>query len=357
MVACFPWMKVCCKAAAGMLAMLAMLASPGGFAVGDAAGQEPLVLMLAWSGDESAAAFVAGEVGSQLADVPARLEIERPDGPAPDLETRLGLAREAAARRDALAVFWVDLPAMSRLYLFAPDAEGGRLLVREIGTGGESIEGRSMTMAVIVRGAVRGIVAGEAATGEPAAFGAGEAPMAPKRESLLGFGLAYGLQFLSQEALLLHGARLEAAVRLAGRVRLFAAFRAHPPPRIARDDLTAGMPIYPAELGLAVRLGFPAWFIETGAGAVVTVIDFDVTSARDALVQEDDLRRVEFAINPWIGAGRELGPVVAVFLRLSADVVVNRHRYVVDRGDRVDTLVHPWRLRPMALLGVGVSVF
>ena len=312
------------------------------------------VVMLASRADGAAAAAAAREAASQLAALPVRFEMRWFDALAGDLREQIELARRVAAQHSAVAVFWVDFVSPERLYLFVADAEGGRLLVRETGTGNDSAEGRLMTMGVIVRGAVRGVLAGDTTAGDPVPPRS-PPPFPPKGGEQLEFGLAYGLQFFSDEVLLLHGARLEAAVRLAGPLRLLAGYRAHLPPRVERDDLMIGVLLYPVELGLSARFPFPPWSVEAGASAVVTVVDLDITSADRELVPEDDVRRVEFAVNPWIGARLGLGPVVAAFLRLSADVVVNRHRYVVDQGDRVETVVHPWRFKPLILLGASFS--
>jgi hypothetical protein len=307
--------------------------------------------MLAPRAEEEAHAAAAGEFHSQLADLPVRFEVRWVEAFPADLREQIELARWTASAGRAAAVVWVDFAAPGRVYLFVADAEGGRLLVREAGSEDESAEGRLMTMGVIVRGAIRGLLAGDttAATAVP------PPPPPPAKDGLLEFGLAYGLQLHSEEIPALHGARLEAAVRLAGPLRLFAGYRAHLPPHIERDDLMVGLLLYPAEIGLTLRFDFAPWSVEAGASAVITVVDLDITSADRALIPEEDVRRVEFAVNPWVGARLRLGPVVAAFLRLSADVVVNRHRYVVDRGDRVETVVHPWRFRPLFLLGASFS--
>jgi hypothetical protein len=336
-----------------LVPMLAFLTLPAVAAGGDAAGTAPVV-MLASRADGAAADAAAREVASQLADLPVRLEVRWVEAPTGDLREQIELARRTAALRAAAAVFWVELASPGRLYLFVADVEGGRLLVRETGSGGDSAEGRLMTIGVIVRSAVRGVLAGDTAAGEPVPVP--PAPPMPKKDGeLLEFGLAYGLHLFSNEVVLLHGVRIEGSIRLAGPLRLLAAFRAHLPPRVEHDGLIVGVLLYPAELGLAARFPFGPWSVEVGASALVTVVDLDITSADRELVLSDDARRVEFAVNPWIGARLGLGPVAAVFLRLSTDVVVNRHRYVVDQGDRVEAVVHPWRFRPLILLGASFS--
>jgi hypothetical protein len=334
-----------------LLAALAVVA-PAAAAEGPegVAGTIPVVMLAPGAQEEAAAA--AGEFRSQLADLPVRFEV-RAVGEFPgDLRQQIELARGVTAERGAAMVVWIDFADSGRVYIFVADAEGGRLLVREAGSGGESAEGRLMTMGVIVRGVVRGVLAGDTAP----APAPSPAPPPAHGDGLLDIGLAYGLQFHSDEIPLIHGARIEAGIRLAGPLRLFAAYRAQLPPRVVHGSLVVDLLAYPMELGLALRFPVLEIFdIETGAGAVVTVVDLDITSADRALAPQDDVRRVELAIDPWVGARVRLGPVAALFLRLATDVVVNRHRYVVDIGDRVETVVHPWRARPLLMLGAGFT--
>ncbi len=338
------------KTSSRLVLALAFLPLPAA-AAGEGSAEAVPVMMLASRAEEDTATTAAGEFHSQLADLPVRFEVLWVDAFPADLREQIQLAHRAAAEHRAAMVVWMDFAAPGRVYLFVADAEGGRVLVREAGSEDESVEGRLMTMGVIVRGAVRGVLAGDT-TAAPVP----PPPPPPSESGLLEFGLAYGLQLYSEEIPLLHGARLEAAVRLSGPLRLFVGYRAHLPPRVEHGSLMVDLLAYPMELGLALR--FPVLEpldIETGAGAVVTIVDLDITSADRTLAPRDDTRRVEFAVDVWVGAHLRLGPVAAVFLRLSADVVANRHRYVVDLGDRVETVVHPWRLRPLFLLGASFS--
>jgi hypothetical protein len=333
---------------------LAPLCPPAAAAAqGTGAGPVPVVMLAPGGGEEPAA---AGEFRSQLADLPVRFEVVAPAAWPADLERQIQVARGVASDRGAAVVVWADYATFGRVYLFVAEAEGGRLLVREAGSGDESAESRLMTLGVIVRGAVRGVLADLEARGA-APPAPGPAPPPPAEDGgRLWFGLAYNLQFFADDPLLLHGARLEVALRLAGPLRLLVAYRAHLPPRVEHDGLMIDVLLYPAEIGLAADLPLGPWRIAAGAGAVLTVVDLDITSADAALVPREDTRRVEFAVAPWLGAGRALGRVVSLFLRASTDVVVNRHRYVVDVGGRKETVAHPWRVRPSVLLGLGFSI-
>ena len=343
------------RAAGGVARWFALAAALA--ATGAARAAEPTpVVMLAHQSDEMTSLGAAKEVASQLADLPVRFDVEWVGAPAPDLRTQVELAGGAAAARGAAAVFWADFTAADRVFVYIAEPSGGRILVRGLAAEEQSTEARLMTLAVIVRGAVKAILAGgrigvRAPAGPAPALAEPEPPAAA-----LDGCIAYAPQLFSTREPVLHGARLEISARLAGWLRAYAAYRLNIPPRVRRADVVVDLLTCPAEIGLAARGATAPWRVEGGIGARVTVVDLNITSLDAELAPASDTLRVEAAVVPWLGVARRVGPVASFFLRASVDVVVNRHRYVVETEDRTITVLRPWRLRPSASIGATFAI-
>jgi hypothetical protein len=332
-------------------AAIVVLAS---LALSPSARAEPTpVVMVAPKHHEELARRTAEAVAAQLADLPVSFDVEWVDDLEPSMRSQVGAAREVSARLGSTAVFWVDLSLPEQLFLYIAEAEGGRILVRSIRSEGEDLEARLETVAVIIRGAVKAILAG-GKIGVEAPPPPPPAPPEPTR-ALDVFG-AYVLTLYSSEVMLLHGARLGLSARLSGWARAFLAYRLQLPLEVKDRYVELDLSPHPLELGLIGRFRFGDWFVDAGAGLLVDVVTVDVTALDDNVLTRSVSHRWLFGASPLIAFGRSLGRTVSLSLAVSADVMFNEKWYAVQTPDGPKTVLRPWRVRPVFHLGASFTL-
>jgi hypothetical protein len=313
-----------------------------------AAADEPTpVVMIAPAADEDLSRRAAEAVGAQLADLPVTLEIEWVEQMPAEMRAQVDAAREVAQGRETTAVFWLDL-SVPEVLLYIEEVEGGRILVRSIGSAGEGVEARLETVAVIVRGAVKSVLAGgqvgvEAPPEQP------EEPPGPTGE-LDVFG-SYALVLYSSESLTLHGARLGLSARIHGWLRAYLAYRLQVPLEVQDDLVGLDVSPHPMEAGLAGRFHLGEWYIEAAAGVVVDVVTVEVTARDDDVMTRSIDHRWLVGATPSLGVGRSLGKIASIYLAVSADVLFNEHWYAVETDGGTRTVLRPWNVRPVFRLG------
>lgn len=335
--------RTCARAwaTASLIAVTALAARVGA--------QEPTpVIMVAPTHDEQLSRRAAEAVASQLADLPVTFDVEWVAHVPPELRAQVDAARQVSARRNATAVFWVDLTLPEQLFLYIAEPEGGRILVRTIHSEGEGMEARLETVAVIIRGAVKAILAGgkigvEAPPAEP--------PEPPGPTGALDVFLSYALTLYSDEALLLHGVRLGLSTRLKSWARLYLAYRLQVPVRVEGDYVGLTVSPHPMELGLTGRFHLGDWYIDAGVGLMVDVVSVDVTALEEEVMTRSVEHRWLFGATPSLALGRTLGRVASIYLAVSADVMFNEQWYAVETPDGSQTVLEPWNVRPVFRLG------
>lgn len=306
------------------------------------------VIMMAPTADQDLPRRAAEAVASQLADLPVSFDVEWVADVPLDLRAQVDAARKVAARRDATAVFWIDLTLPEQLFLYFAEPEGGRILVRTIRSEGEGMEARLETVAVIIRGAVKAILAGgkigvEAPPEEP------PEPTGPR--GVLDVFLAYALTLYSSEAPTLHGARLGLSTRLKGWARIHLAYRLQVPVSVEGEYVGLTVSPHPIELGLTGRFRLGDWYLDAGVGLMVDVVTIDVTALEDDVLARSIDHRWLFGATPSLAFGRNLGRVAAIYLAVSADVMFNEQWYAVETPEGTQTVLEPWNVRPVFQLG------
>lgn len=304
--------------------------------------------MIAPQSDREASLRAAEAVAAQLADLPVALDVEWVETIPPDLRAQVDEARDVTDRRDATAVFWVDPTQPDQLFLYIADPEGGRVLIRSIGAEGEGAEARLETVAVIIRAAVKAVLAGgtvgvEAPPREP------EEPPGPT--GALDVFLSYALVLYSNEVLTLHGARFGLSARLVSWARAYLAYRLQWPLSVKDEYVGLDVSPHPIELGLAGRFHLGDWYIEAAAGLMVDVVTVDVTALEDQVMTRSVEHRWLFGATPSLALGRALGKIASIYLAVSADVLFNEHWYAVDTPEGTQTVLRPWTVRPVFRLG------
>lgn len=314
-----------------------------------AAAQEPTpVVMIAPADDEEPSRRAAEAVAAQLADLPVTFDVEWVERIEPELRVQVARAREITEQRSATAVFWIDLSVPEQLFFYIAEPEGDRILMRSISAEGEGVEARLETLAVIIRGAVKAILAGgkigvEAPPVEPVE--------PPGPSGALDVFLSYTLVLYSSEELLLHGARIGLSARLAGWARVFAAYRLQLPLRVEDDYVGLDVSPHPVEIGLAGRFPLGDWYLEAGVGVMVDVVTVDVAALEDNVITRSVNHHWLFGATPSLTLARNLGRIASIYLAVGADVLFNEQWYGVETPEGTRTVLRPWSVRPVFRLG------
>jgi hypothetical protein len=317
-----------------------------------AQGAPQTVVVIAQQGADPLTERAIDAVCTGLADLPISLVTERIVGWEDAIANRVDRARGIAARTGAIAVIWLDLSAPQHVFLFISDPAGGRILVRNVRAETQDVEAQLETLSLIVRGSVKGLLAGGQIGVElPRKEGGGRADV-----ERFGTSLGYALQLFAPTEPVTHGARIELNVGLSRWLFLFAALRLNLPVKASSREVAVDLWTHPIEFGLFGRFRFSKWSLDAGLAAVVDVVTFDVTSRDEAVDAIEPESQVTAGICPFLRVARSLRPVVAVFFSVGMDIEAYNNRYIVLLDETPKTIIQPWRLRPMFELGVRFTV-
>ncbi|MDD5309957.1 MAG: hypothetical protein PHU25_21785 [Deltaproteobacteria bacterium] len=317
-----------------------------------AAEDRPGVVMIAPGKADAVSEDASAAVKGQLSDLPVSFQVVRIDSWPPDLPSQIGLARSVARDTRASTVFWVDLSVPDQVFLYLSEPGGGRTLVRNIESRGERTEGRVEAMAVIVRTAVTALLEG----GEIGVHAPPPPPPEPERPGMLEASVSYGLSFYSDEALLVHGARIGASVLPAEWARLFAAYRIEVPFRIENEQVAMDISPHPLEIGFAIRWRYGSVTLDGGAAFLSDWITWSASPKSDDVLATSPKSRWRGGISPFVLLG--WSPVVfsMFYISVSIDALINEKKYVVRAGGGDIEVADPWSARPYFQAGVALSM-
>jgi hypothetical protein len=288
---------------------------------------------------------------SQLGDLPLSFRMIALHEWPLDMPGRVEWARRVASDTGAISVFWLDLYHAQQVFLYIADPSGGKILVRSVVEDGGT-EGRLETIAVIVRGAMKAILAGgEIGVALPPAV----APEPPRSERL-DASLAYAMQLYSPDRPLLHGARLGFSAAMIDWLRISLAYRLQLPLRVETDLVAVDVRPHPAELGLDARLGQRKWRLDMSVRLVMDFVTIDVTALDDRVAATPPERKWIASLSPGVEVGRTAGRVATFYLGVSLDIALRKHRYVIESAGGDLEILAPWRLRPMFQLGARFTL-
>ena len=291
-------------------------------------------------------------IGAGLVDLPVTFLPQRLDGWDDAIANRVERAREIAAATRAVAVIWLDLAAPQHVFLFITDPTGGRILVRNVRADTQDTEAQLETLALIVRGSVKGLLAGGLIGVEPPPEWADQG----RGLERFGVSLGYALQLYAPTEPVVHGARIELSFGLARWLYLFAAYRLNLPVKAQSRDVAVDLWTHPFELGLYGRARFSKWALDVGASAIIDVVTFDVVSRDVAIDAVEPKDEITAGLCPFLRISRVLRPVVAVYFSFGLDIEAYNDRYVVALDGESRTVLAPWRVRPMFELGARFTV-
>ncbi|MCU0662538.1 MAG: hypothetical protein MUC50_09465 [Myxococcota bacterium] len=328
-----------------------------------------VVMLLPGLTDQRPCAAELEAVQNQLADLPVTVEVAPLGRAITQTDEILEAASHIAAARSAILVFWTpfgegdvpldtkDCTTASRVYLFTSDSEGGRFLMRDLGTSQADSETQREALGIIVRSTLRALFLGERMEGTPAPTvistppPSNPAPIAPLHLDLLA---QYGLWGLSNQIPVNHGARLGLGVSGA-RFSAGLGWRLNARGKTSWSDVSvvrhSGGPEVFAGLSLGKRVRLAAelaFFVER--------VDLEVTSApQSAEVRANAARWV-----PGLGASLGISVAAGARLRLLAmlgvDAPMERTLYIVKAGGSERLILEGWWMRPTFRVGGLFSV-
>ena len=327
------------------------------------------VVMLAERGGEAETETVLRAVRSQLSDLSVALQLVWVDELPVAVPEQITAAEETARGTDAVAVFWCDLRAADRFYLYFAAPSGGRVLVRELRGAGEG--GLAEALAIIVRSSVEAVLAGgeigvvviPPATVEEAAFveklapaeSVVEEPPGPGR--VLAMTVGYGMDILSDQRPAVHAVALGLEVRLTGPLSIELGYLFSFPFSHQEHGAELTLSRHPAWLGLR-----GAWL--TGAVALsaslwlqMDVVTEEVRSLSPAVAVNSEGTEALFSLVPLLRAGYVFADRFEIFVAAGADIVFRRVRYVIDSPAGPLEILDTWPVRPRILAGLSVGLW
>jgi hypothetical protein len=347
-------MQICCKTAAAVAAMTILFCLPRS----GAAAPSAKVVVIVSRTDMEMSKKTIDVVHGQLGDLPVVLVtewvIKFPDG----LRSQVNQARHLAEQNGAITVFWADLSMPEQIFLYISKPRGERILIRNIGTAGGSVEARLEMLAIIVRNSVRAILeGGEIGIARPRE---GAEDLKGATKSTLETGISYGFAPYSDGNNWLHGVRINLSYMANKWARIFLAYRVLFPVRVVDEHLSLEISSHPIEAGFAVRWRINDWQLSLGAAFFVDLVTVDVTSRSDSLTVEQPSIRALTGISPLLRVAWSPTRFVAVFFATQLDTVFNQPKYVYQSegtdDSTYDTIISPWVVRPFIHLGVTFTI-
>jgi hypothetical protein len=336
----------------------------------EAAPRHAVIMLVPGTSGQNPCAAELEAVENQLAELPATVELAPLDPHISQTDEILEAASRIAEARGAALVFWMPFLHQeatsplstcswaNRVYLFIPDFEGGRFLVRELGHGPSGSEAEREALGLIVRSTLKTSLLGWPSddTGElPQSSPRQEEPPNETSKNLRVYVFAdYGLWGLSDSIPLGHGARLGLGIS-GSNLFVGMGWRLNPPGQATWS-----------ELSLERRSGGPEVFGGFGLGRRVrleALAFFFVERTEFEVVDAPKTAQVSAASDRWapaLGAGMGLSLPAGSRVRLQAlagiDVPWERQRYVVQKDNSEHGVFRGWLVRPVARLGGSFDI-
>jgi hypothetical protein len=363
-----------CITAFSVLFMVTVPARAGG-EPGRAAPSGKTVVMVAPTTEATKLKELGQAVKSQLVDTPATLRTALHNNFPKDLSGRLAVAREAAKKHRAVAVFWYEQPGPGEHYLFVFDPAGGRLLVRIVNPAASG--GGTETVANIVRASVQALLKGgqigvrmpaprptarppPPRPPEPVLFTRPKAKHVPARR-WLGVELGYAYQAYATEQPALNGMWAGLAVHLHRNWSVYTGYHLYQTVTISGAFAFSKFRRHPVTAGARFRWPVGRWEVGCSASVLLDYVTHNTREAEpagemgvsssgkkgDLIVAGSALFRFGFRI---VDRLRLVG-------RVGAEFGFNNKRYVVKGEQFGETLLTPWPVRPRLEVGLEADLF
>ncbi|MCP4674092.1 MAG: hypothetical protein GY854_00930 [Deltaproteobacteria bacterium] len=316
------------------------------------AAEPALVIMIAPRKEVTISQRTWSAVHGQLSDLPVHLEIEWVDALQSDLRSQVNKAREAAARRQAVTVFWADLSVPDQVFLYISHPSGERILVRHVGSESGGFEGRLETLAVIVRTSVKAVLEG----GEIGIQKSAETDAKDESLGHLEVAVSYGIAPYAEGIEWIHGPCIMLSATPRDFLRFFVAYRILLPVHFEEQGLNLELKSHPFEFGAALRWRFAKWVLDVGALLFADLVTGEIRATDGQVVPRQPADVWLMGMAPMLRIGWSPSTFATIFLSLSVDMAFNQPRYVIDTPVRYQTLVAPWSVHPFFQLGAAFTI-
>ncbi len=333
--------------------------SPSTASIGNA------LVMLVDVSQETMVARAKRAVRAQLVGLPVRVRVHRVTRFPAELPTQLELARRILRKGDTMAVFWCDIHLRQRIYLYLATSRGERVVVRSIG--GLDDAGRMEAMALILRQAVKALLAGGTIGVYPSSV-----PLAlprlqvrpaattarshqPRRSRhRVGIEAAYALEGFSSARRVAHGFWGAVLWRIRPWWSVFAGFILGPP--ITGEGQYASMRLTRYLVLFGARAHWQAGRFRLG-GSLAINLEYVVHRTTSTVAYPDvDRNDLLVAVTPTVHFEIVLSSRARAFLAAGIQAYFNNLHYVVTGEGVRDVLLKPWAIRPHLLLGMSIDL-
>jgi hypothetical protein len=325
----------------------------------------PAVIFIFDDSQAEQAAAISEVVAGRLNELEIEFRAERVAQLAPTARAQLDAAAAIAAAGETVAVFWCDLAPGSDALLHLTDGRGSRLLVRRLEPA--DLRGQAESVAIVVDGAVRALLAGgtigvavppPAPPPAPAQAPAPAPPPAPPPSATdrfeLGLSAAYAPAFRSPETIVSHGLFVGVDWRFSRFFSGFAAYTLSSP--IEGKGELADLRITENRLsfGLAGQLETGRWAFGASLGLTLAFTALDVSGVGPGLSTVDDRSDIIVAIAPSLRAAYAAARRLTAFVDVGVDLCLNPVRYTARLGGEREVIADVWPVQPFVRLGFVV---
>lgn len=306
-------------------------------------------------------------LATQLSLLEAKLHYETPTAAQLDPVERLQVARQTATRLDAVAVFWLELPASGPWLLYAVDARAERMIMRPLAAHSQSPEADVEAVALIVRATTDALLHGEQlpAANPPAPSSARvqSKPLAPwpvehlpQGESALRITGAYVGSTFARQLPWQHAFSLRAAWLWPSGTYVGLGFAFIPSLRFDIRPVRFNIDRYPMSLHAGLRFSFAPWTFSGELGAEVELRNRRTVSAVDTYEPDPPQLKVIYNVCPKLEAEYAITPWLVTFIGAGIDVVVGNFAYTIQNMETKESrfILEPHWIRLTLQVGVGI---
>ena len=309
-------------------------------------------------------------IQSQFSDLEINLRLVSVEALASSLRSQVQIAERETNANDALAVFWCDIGAQERTFLYLAEAGGDRLLVRRLSDMEEGALAEEL--AIIVRTAVselmRGGRIGVAVSTiaelnepsppppppEPPPVEEPEPPVPDRR--ILSVRLSYAMYTHSSEHPAVHGLDLGIGVRFHQNWSVTSGYTILTTISSRGDLAAVRLNRHPINLGIRANLDREVIRI---AGTLKMLFDyttFENDSLADGMISTTDTGNFLLSVFPTVEFAWYVHPRLGFFVAGGAEISIISRQYVIQGDDKRQTMLDSWPVQPWFFAGIVVEM-
>ncbi|MFH2011066.1 MAG: hypothetical protein ABI333_30985 [bacterium] len=324
-------------------------------------------------------------VRSQLSDTQAVLRVVWVNRLAPKHVDQLALSRAHAAYKGVLAVVWYDVIKPDKVLILV--AKSGRLVVRRVT--GDAVGGRLEASAIIVRTSALVLLAGQPLPShplgslDPSLLPRPRARPSPRPRRLaarprprprpkplpkprprhgskwrfgLGLEASYALAGYSSDVGAAHGGSFGAAFHLGQGLSILLHYRVTQKVTGELGTSRLGLQPHPLSLGLRWRHRWGRFELGASAAVVMDYVTYDASVDPQTHGVSDSSGDLLWSLLPMLSSAVSVARRIRITLDAGAQIGLGWRRYVLDDGSQKRTILGPWPVHPILLVGLSADL-